>query len=138
MTRQKLGRIAAAVLALVGIGLLVVSGVLVSHSKVSSSRPTQGVLVKRSPAAGGLTRLEFSYSARGKRHTLTQSVPSRSPNATIPVGGKHVLFYDRKKPGQASLERPSLLVPLTLAGAAAIVFAGAGLLFYLMRGAHTT
>lgn len=121
-------------LALLGIGLFVISGVLLSRSKVTTFKATQGVLVKRGNAGGGRTHLEFSYRAKGGQHILSRDVPSGSPDATIPVGGKHVLFYDRRAVDRASLERPSLLVPLTLAGAALIVLAGAGLLFYLTRG----
>ncbi len=120
-------------LALLGIGLFVISGILIARSKVSTYKPTQGVLVKRTPAAGSRTRLQFSYRAKGAQHLLEQDVPSGSPDATIPLGGKHVLFYDRRAVDHASLERPSLLVPLTLAGAAMIVLAGAGLVFYLTR-----
>ncbi len=137
MTRQKLGGTAAAVLALLGIGLVVVSGVLLSHSKVSSYQATQGVLVKRGPGGAGQTHLQFSYRARGQQHVLGKDVPSGSPDATIPVGGKHVLFYDRHAVDRATLDRPSLLAPLMLAGCALIAWAGAGLLFYLTRGKKT-
>ncbi len=120
-------------LAALGIGLFVVSGVLLSRSKVSSWKATQGVLVKRS-ASGARTHLAFSYRANGQQHLLEQDVPSGSPDAAIIVGGKHVLFYDRRAVEHATLDRPSLLAPLTLAGSALIVLAGAGLVFYLTRG----
>lgn len=137
MSRTKLGRTAAAVLALLAIGFFVAAGVMLSKSKVSSYKPTQGTLVKRTTVTGGQTRLAFSYQAKGQQHLLEQDVPSGSPDATIPVGGKHALFYDRQHVGHASLERPSLLLPLTLTGAAAIALAAAGLVFYLTRTGET-
>lgn len=119
---------------MISISLFSVSGYLFSQSKVSSYEATQGVLVKRTPA-GSRTRLEFSYTADGQQHTLVHDVPSSSPDATITVGGRHALFYDRRAVNRALLERPSLLAPLTLAGSALIVLVGAGLVFFLTRGA---
>ena len=133
MTRRGIGRAAAAALTVISISLFAVSGYLFSQSKVQSYQATQGVLVKRTPS-GARTRLEFSYTAKGQQHLLTEDVPSSSPDATIIVGGKHVLFYDRRTVDRATIERPSLLAPLTLAGSALIVLVGAGLVFFLTRG----
>lgn len=128
----KIARIGAALLALTAIVLIIVAVLLLRSRKIGTYRPANATLVAKKPSRGEV-QLELAYRVHGQRETLTQSVPASSPDATIPIGGKRVIAYDRHRPARALLNRPSLLLPTTLFGSAAVLFAAVGLLLYLSR-----
>jgi hypothetical protein len=129
---MKLARIAAALLALVAAVLVIVAVLTLRSRKIGTYRPATATLVAKEPARGEV-QLKLSYAVGGQQELLTQSVPASSPDAMIPIGGKRIIAYDRHHPALALLNRPSLLLPTTLFGSAAVLFAAVGLLLYLSR-----
>ena len=128
----KIARIGAALLALVAIVLVVVAVLSLRSRKIGVYRPATATLVAKQPERGKV-QLELSYEVGNQHETLTQDVPASSPDAMIPIGGKRIIAYDRHRPARARLNRPSLLLPTTLFGSAAVLFAAVGLLLYLSR-----